>query len=139
MASVRTWPRMSKASQMQPNAAICWARPRARSWQPPQPCTNKTPGMVAPGASTVPARRAPSTAMSVFSLRVVIVLHQGELEQRADRGIGAVEQHIGRGRRFGIGAVAFLAAHADPATAGIVTETQQRGCLGTAGAADAPG
>src|SRR5690242_2783445 len=130
---------MSNVRQMQPSAAICCARPRSRSRQPPQPCTNSTPGMVEPGASTVPARWVPSTAMSVSWLRVVIVLHHGAFEQGTAGRIGAVEQHRRALRRMGVGAVALLRAHAEPAAAGLVAKTQQRGGLRPAGAADTPG
>src|SRR5690606_9929120 len=94
-------PRKSKVRHTHPRPAIPRARSRSRSWLPPQPWTNKTPGTRLGGARKVPAIRSSSTVISSVSLRVPISFHHHVLSDQSQLGVLARKSFNGAGGRDG--------------------------------------
>src|SRR6185503_18767313 len=81
--------------QMQPRPAAARARSRSCCWLPPQPCTNRIPGTVVAGASSVPARYSLSTGICSCSRSASIVFDNAVLRQGADLLVLALELDLG--------------------------------------------
>src|SRR5690554_3935782 len=69
------WPLKSNVRHTHPRPAMPRARSRSRSWLPPHPCTNSTPGTLLRGARKVPAMLSFSTSISMVLVLVVIRVH----------------------------------------------------------------
>src|SRR5438477_4064108 len=78
---------------MQPSAATSRARVMYCCWVPPHPWMNSTPGISAPGVTTVPAMYWSPTAISSGLSRVADIELDRVLRQGAGSWIDAAEIH----------------------------------------------
>src|SRR3990170_4268351 len=138
---VSAWPRRSKIRQALPSAAMARALARYCCWQPPQPCTNRVPGMAGPDAAgrmSVPSMLVPLTWIAIASVRSSMGLHDRVFDERPGLRVDAAEMHPRAGRRLRVLAVGLGGARAHRAQARIGAERLERSNLGAARAADAP-
>src|SRR6218665_3461692 len=133
------WPRRSKVRQMQPSAAISWARAMYCSWLPSHPCTSMTPVIRLLGPTRVPAMLRAPTGMWMLLCRVVVIARRdGVFGERADLVVHTAEIDHRAGRQRLARAEDLVAAGAHDLALRVGLERLQRGDLRAGGAAGAP-
>src|SRR5471032_1926018 len=132
------WPRRSNVRHTQPSPAMPLARSRSRSWLPPQPCTNNTPGTFDLGLSKVPLICSSSISIAMVSLLAVIRFNRHVLEKKV-AVFRRAPVHLDRVSRQWLVDVGLYRRHMNRPQPGIVDEALQRRDFRAAGPAHAPG
>src|SRR5690606_422693 len=109
------------------------ARSRSKSWLPPQPWMNSTPGTLFEGSRKVPAMCWPSTGIRMVSLSVAMGFYCAVFRNEAGLRVVSLIDQFGVARHLVALSVAFMGIGADDRQLRRLAKRLQCACFGETG------